>query len=40
MTPAAVIKLIKRVGNSRKKLETAVKRMRARKRGGKKRKKR
>jgi hypothetical protein len=38
MTPAAVRTLIKRIGNSRKKLEAAVKRMRAKKRGGKKRK--
>lgn len=36
MTPAAVRKLIKKVGNSRKKLEAAVKRMRARKRGKRK----
>jgi hypothetical protein len=36
MTPAAVRKLIKKVGNSRKKLEAAVKRMRAKKRGKKK----
>jgi len=35
MSPAAVRKLIKRVGNSRKKLEAAVKRMRAKKRGKK-----
>jgi hypothetical protein len=36
MTPAAVRKLIKKIGNSRKKLEAAVKRMRAKKRGKRK----
>ena len=36
ITPAATRKLNKRIGNSRKKLEAAVKRMRARKRGKRK----
>ena len=40
MTPAAVRKLIKKVGNSRKKLEAAVAKMRKKRRKGKKRRKR
>ena len=40
MSPAAVRKLIKRVGNSRKKLEAAVARMKKKRRKGGKRKKR
>jgi Protein of unknown function (DUF3606) len=37
MTPAAVRKLIKRVGNSRKKLEAAAARMKSKRRRGTKR---
>jgi uncharacterized protein DUF3606 len=40
MTPAAVRALIKKVGNSRKKLEAAVARMKKRRRKGGKRRKR
>ncbi len=40
MTPAAVRALIKKIGNSRKKLEAAVAKMKKKRRKGAKRKKR